>query len=127
MQGVTEIALQNPRLGPEKNAFISPHFADWLKCDMDPESAEVAELFRHGLSLKKPSVFAPMRDSAGSAPIQHDICSQNDLLKGIVSGTYLGPFPYTGQTHVSFDAPDKTGNVVRFFNRINPSIPSEES
>ena len=121
MREVTKRASQNPRVGPEENAFISPHFADWLECDLDPESAEVADIIRHGLSLKKPSVFAPMCDSAGSAPIQHDICSQNDLLKGIVSGTYLGPFPYTGQTHVSFDAPDRSGKVVRFVNKINPA------
>lgn len=120
MEKVLAFASLNPVSGPSKNSFISPHLADWLEQEPDPESSEVAEFIRDGIQLKTPSIPYPVTESAGRAPLEHDICTTNDLLKGCsVNAGYLGPIPYTGQTHAVVEVLGADGRKRFYKNKLN--------
>ena len=102
------------------NCFVSPQLADFLENEPDPESKEVAEYIRNGITLKEPSQYLPPKENAGTAPREHDICTLNDLFKGNISGGYLGPIPYTGQTHAVVHYVGKDGSLKTCVNKLKP-------
>lgn len=117
LRKVMKLAAENPVITASEENFISPEFADWISNPADPESLKVAEYIRNGISLKEPSTSFPLTDQSEQFPIEHDICTAYDLLKGTTkAGGYFGPIKYTGQKFVSIKLAGSSEVVT---NRLN--------
>lgn len=120
LREVMDLAGKNPILRASDKNYIDPKFADWISDDSDPESLEVAEFIRNGITLKTPSQNFPLTDQSGIFPLEHDICTAHDLLKGCTEdGGYFGPIKYTGQKYLTISFTDSDGTPRTVTNKLN--------
>lgn len=64
-----------------------------------PTCQAAAAYYEAGIKLKTPSSYYPLIDSAVGQNLPQNILHAKELLKGVLKGTHIGPFKYTGQTH----------------------------